>query len=179
MKLQILKNIKHFIRFFSAFVLLLLAGHMAIAQQTSVSLLAEARNDLPKAFENEQECIGLCNKLSKVKNPDPLLKGYVGASNIARARHAALFDKRGYLKTGSELLEEAIKEKPNNIELLFLRMTIQINLPSFLGYNENIDSDKKFVLTNYLIAPPNLKQRISNFIKDSDYFTPEEKASIK
>ncbi len=179
MKLRILKSIKHIIRVFSVVVILLLTGNMAVAQQNPASLLAEARIELPKAFENEQECKGLCNKLSKVKNPEPILKGYVGASNIAMARHAALFDKRSYLKTGAELLEQAIKEKPNNIELLFLRMTIQINLPSFLSYNENIDSDKKFVLKNYFTAPPTLKQRISNFIKDSDYFTPEEKASIK
>ena len=179
MKLRILKSIKPAVWFLYTIIFLLQAGNLAVAQQNPVSLLAEARNDLPKAFENEQECIGLCNKLSKVKNPEPILKGYVGASNIARARHAPLFDKRGYLKTGAELLEEAIKEKPNNIELLFLRMTIQINLPSFLGYNDNIDSDKKFILTNYIAAPPTLKQRISKFIKDSDYFTPEEKASIK
>jgi hypothetical protein len=159
--------------------MLMQAGIAARAQQNPASLLAEARMELPKAFENEQECIGLCNKLSKVKNPEPVLKGYVGASNIARARHASLFDKRGYLKTGTEILEEAIKEKPNNTELLFLRMTIQINLPSFLGYNGNIDSDKKFVLTNYRSAPPILKERISNFIKDSDYFTAEEKSRIK
>ena len=43
----------------------------------------------------------------------------------------------------------------------------------------NIDSDKKFVLANYKSAPPVMRERISKFIKDSEYFTPEEKASIK
>jgi len=178
MKSQGIKNSFHRTILYCAFMLLILMGHRTFAQQNNATLLTEARTCLPKAFENEEECIGLCAKLSKVKNPEPILKGYVGASNIARARHAPLFDKRSYLKIGTQILEEAIKEKPNNTELLFLRLTIQINLPSFLGYNDNIDSDKKFVLANYLSAPPLLRARISKFIKDSDYFTPAEKASI-
>jgi hypothetical protein len=174
-----LKSINSYIKGGFLFFILMNISSLAAAQQNPSPLLVEARNELPKAFENEKECIGLCNKLSQVKNPEPLLKGYVGAASIARARHASLFDKRGYLKTGTEILEEAIKEKPNSTELLFLRLTIQINLPSFLGYNDNIDADKNFVLANYSLAPPTLKTRISNFIKDSDSFTDEEKARIK
>jgi hypothetical protein len=163
---------------FTLFTVLFFNSH-SIAQQNPSPLLVEARENLPKAFDNEKDCIELYNKLKGVKNPDPLMKGYIGAVNIARSRHAPLLDKRSYLKTGAELLEQAIKEKPNTTELLFLRLTIQINLPSFLGYNDNIDADKKFVLANYSTAPPHLKARISNFVKKSDYFTGEEKALIK
>jgi hypothetical protein len=174
-----LKFMLHFNRFCSVFIALIFSATIAFAQQNHTSLLSEARKELPKAFENEKDCTTLYNKLIQVKNPEPILKGYVGASSIAMARHASLFDKRGYLKPGIELLEKAIKEKPNNTELLFIRLTIQLNLPSFLGYNDNIDSDKKFVLANYQNTPQVMRERISKFIKDSEHFTPEEKASIK
>src|SRR5687768_5435470 len=79
-------------------------------------LLKIARQELPGAFKNEQESIVLYNKINDTPNPESLLKGYIGAVNIARARHASITDKRKYLKTGIALLEQAIKEKPNNTE---------------------------------------------------------------
>ncbi len=82
------------------------------------------------------------------------------------------------LNTGTQILEEAIKEKPNTLELIFLRMTIQTHLPSFLGYTDNIESDKKFILENYSSAMPILKARVIKFIKKSDSFTDEEKALV-
>ncbi len=150
----------------------------ASAQEPS-PLLKTARQELPGAFKNEAESIVLYNKIHDASNPEPLLKGYIGAVNIARARHAPIMDKRGFLKTGIALLEEAIKEKPNNTELLFLRLTIQSKLPSFLGYNDNIEADKKFVLANFSTTPSPLKERIARFIEKSEDFTEAEKAMVK
>ena len=161
------------------FVILLLLGtaYSARSQQAS-PLLTEARQKMPKAFEDEKECKALYDKMSKVKNPEPVLKGYIGGVNIAMSKHAPLFEKSGYLKKGTAMLDEAIKEKPNTLELLFLRLTIQINLPSFLGYNDNKEDDKKFVLAHQSSAPAELRERIANFIRKSDYFTDEEKAMV-
>jgi len=165
---------------FSLILYILIAStQTSAAQQNPSPLLTEARQKMPKAFESEMVCQDLYDKLKTVKNPDTILKGYIGGVNIAMSKHAPLFDKRGYLITGTELLDAAIREKPNTTELLFLRLTIQLNLPSFLGYNDNIDEDKKFIFENYETAPPYLKERITNFIKKSDHFTEEEKARIK
>ncbi|MDQ3051615.1 MAG: hypothetical protein M3Q95_12065 [Bacteroidota bacterium] len=150
----------------------------ATAQEPS-PMLKMARQEMPGAFKSEAESIALYNKIHNAPNPEPLLKGYIGAVNIARARHAPIMDKRGYLKTGIAMLEEAIKEKPNNTELLFLRLTIQSKLPSFLGYNDNIDADKKFVLTNFSSTPSPLKEKIAHFILKSEDFTDAEKAMVK
>jgi len=154
-------------------------GESSNAQQQPSPLLVQARQDMPGAFKDDAESIALYNKLKNVENPEPILKGYIGAVNMARARHAPLSQKRMYLRKGIDLLEQAIKEKPKNTELLFLRLTIQSKLPSFLGYNDNIDEDKKFVLANYNNSPPPLKERIANFITKSEDFTEEEKALVK
>ncbi len=148
------------------------------AQETPSPMLAMAREEMPAAFKSESESIRLNEKLKSINNPEPLLKGYQGASYIARARYAPLFDKKGLLNTGTQILEEAIKEKPNSLELIFLRMTIQTHLPSFLGYNDNIESDKNFILANYSSAMPTLKARIIKFVKKSDSFTDEEKELV-
>jgi len=140
--------------------------------------LAEIREKIPTAFEDEKACSALLKKYKTVENPETILKGYIGGLYIARSRHAPLLDKMSALKTGTSMLEEAIYEEPGNIELLFLRLTIQLNLPSFLGYNDNVTSDKFFVLSNYKSAPPILKKRILNFINTSGYFNEQEKLKI-
>lgn len=163
---------------FTALILFIFLHYQSFAQETPSPMLAMAREEMPAAFKGEAASISLNDKLKSIKDPEPVLKGYVGASYIAKARYSPLFDKKGLLNTGTKILEEAIQEKPNNLELLFLRMTIQTNLPSFLGYNDNIESDKKFILANYESAMPTLKARIVKFIKKSDNFTDEEKATV-
>ena len=166
------------IRLFYVFTFSILLIYPVQAIQDSTSLLEVAQRDIPLAFENEKECVTLYDKINGEKNPGTLLKGYIGGVNIARSRHAPMKDKRDYLRKGITLLEEAIKASPGNTELLFLRMTIQINLPSFIGYNKNLKADKKFVFENYDSSSPVLQKRISSFVNSSSYFTPEEKALV-
>lgn len=148
------------------------------AQSNEVELLSNIRTHLPEAFENDAACSALLKEANGVLSTEPLLNGYIGGLYIARSRHAPLLDKRNALKKGTEMLEKAIRDKPNNIELLFLRLSIQLNLPGFLGYDDDIEKDKSFVLKNYKQAPPVLKSRIINFIKTSGFFTEEEQARV-
>jgi hypothetical protein len=148
------------------------------AQADEKALLADMRDQLQYAFKDEKICNSLYRKFKDIKTNDPLLSGYIGGMYIARSRHVALIDKPSNFRTGRDMLEEAIKQKPGDIELIFLRMTVQTNLPSFLGYNDNIESDKIFVLNNYRTAPPKLRTRMVDFIKNSDAFSESEKAMI-
>ena len=159
-------------------IIILIGSQNLFAQANNAELLTSIREQLPEAFKKDEVCSALMKEVINVKSPDPLLKGYMGGVYIARSKHAPLLDKRSALKTGTTLLEQAITEKPNNIELLFLRLSIQLNLPGFLGYNDNIDDDKAFVLQNYRKAPTVLKARIINFINTSGYFTESEKQMV-
>ncbi len=47
---------------------------------------------------------------------------------------------------GKQMLEEAIQNAPNNPDLIFLRYSIQRSAPSFLGYDSNLNKDRKFLL---------------------------------
>ena len=49
---------------------------------------------------------------------------------------------------GKEILERSIKEEPSNLELKFLRLSIQQNIPEILAYNQNIEEDQKFINNN-------------------------------
>lgn len=159
--------------------LLLLNCSLLFSQSSDNQLLSTIRNDLPSAFESDSVCSALLNKYKSVSTSDPLLSGYIGGLYFARSKHAPLTSKISALKTGTEKLETAIEKKPNNVELLFLRLTIQLNLPRFLGYNDDIESDKLFVLDNYKSAPPILKSRIINFIKTSGHFNESEISKVE
>ena len=48
-------------------------------------------------------------------------------------------------KKGKENIEEAIRKEPNNTELRFIRLSVQKNAPSFLGYKSNVQEDTDFI----------------------------------
>lgn len=166
--------------YITALVLLILAPHhISIGQDRNEQLKAKIRDSISQAFDNEETCRLLFNEYTAIPNPDWLLKGYIGGLHIARSKHASgLFDKNSYLKKGAKMLEEAIKKSPENIELLFLRLTIQLNLPAITGYKKNIQSDKDFVLNNFKQAIPELQKNIRHFVMYSGFFTGEEQLII-
>jgi len=70
-------------------------------------------------------------------------------------------------KKGHELLEDAIKENPSNIEFRFLRLMIQENAPGFLGYNDSEEKDSEYIRNAYKSLPENLQKTISDYNKTS------------
>ena len=160
------------------FLLVLFGFVTTVNANANESLLMEIRDRLPIAFEDANECERLYQKAIAVNAPSPVLQGYIGAVYLAKSRHISIFKKLSFFNKGTDTLEAALKRAPNELELRFLRLTIQMNLPSFLGYNDNIESDKKFVLSNCKSAPPTLRQRIVNFVEESEDFTSDEKRMV-
>ena len=101
---------------------------------------------------------------------DALLNGYKGALIMAKGKHAFNpFKKLGYFNDGKEILEKAVAADFENIELRFLRLTMQVNIPTFLGYNRSREADRDFLNQNLdFLESVELKQRISSFIKKAE-----------
>lgn len=79
----------------------------------------------------------------------PLLKGYLGVATMMRARITGNPFKKWYLfNKGKVLLEQAIDDDPNLLELRFLRLSVQKELPGILDYNGSIKSDRKFIVNH-------------------------------
>jgi len=67
--------------------------------------------------------------------------------------------------TGIDKLDQLIESHKYNPELRFLRLTIQENIPIFLGYNENIKEDKQFIYNQLNeIVDKDLYQRIVSYL---------------
>jgi len=99
-------------------------------------------------------------------NSTAINKGYKGMSFLLISKHSwNPIDKLSFFKQGVLWLESSIENDSCNIELRFLRLTAQINLPSFLNYNNDIDEDRDYLVINYkYLDDEDLKKRISNYL---------------
>jgi hypothetical protein len=82
------------------------------------------------------------------------------------AKHAFNpFSKLSYFKKGKLMLESAIKADQTNVELRFLRYTIQTNVPGFLNYSSDKNLDRTFITQSLArLKDQELKKIISEFL---------------
>ncbi len=121
------------------------------------------------------------NKLKQVKETDkPLIVGYKSASIALKARfEKGIKNKKRTFKQGANLLEKQIKRAPKNIELRFIRLSIQENSPKILGYNKNIKEDKIFIINNLkFVKSKRDLDYFKGFINQSKSFTKQEKVQL-
>lgn len=127
------------------FIVLFLLSSSVMAQ---TPLIKDVRLMLHKATIKEEDCIKLIDILAPYNEKNnPLFFGYRGGATMIMAKHVFNpFSKLSYFKKGKNILESAIQADKNNVELLFLRYTIQTSVPSFLNYSNNKEKDKLFLM---------------------------------
>lgn len=139
----------------------------------------DIRDELPLAFDNSKACDQLFKKILLETDADAVFRGYIGAVHLAKARHVSIFKKMSYFDKGTKILDNAVSDAPEEVELRFLRMTIQLNAPSFLGYSKELKTDKAFVFSHFAEADEDIQRRMREYITDSGYFTDEEIAAVQ
>ena len=122
----------------------------------------------------------LITLLAPVKNDDALLTGYKGAAIMMEANHVFNpITKLSRFKKGKGLIENAIKKDISNLELRYIRLTIQTNVPSFLGYSNAIEADKKIIIQQLSeLKDKDLRNRIVNYLYFAKICTNEELKKI-
>jgi hypothetical protein len=78
--------------------------------------------------------------------------------------------------TSKNELEELIKQNPKEIELRYIRYTIQVNTPAFVGYNKSIKEDRQFL--NQFIKTTSdkaLRSHILFYLKNTNDLKDDEK----
>ena len=113
-------------------------------------------------------------------NSSPVLQCYKGVAEMIQAKHVFNpFSKLSKFKNGKTLIEKSISRDPNDLELRFLRFSIQSNLPGFLNYDAQIGSDKMRLLSGFgSIKDVALKKTIFDYLSASKYCTEEELKKI-
>ena len=144
--------------------------------------ILEVRNGYTQAVDDEEACKNLYDKFeSDKKKLSPIMMGYKGCVYALMSKHSGNpFSKLSYFNDGKKLLENAIGLDSVNAELRFLRITMQVNLPSFLMYNENIEEDKTLLISQLSsVKNGKTKETIGNFLINADCTTAAEKILIE
>jgi len=128
---------------------------------------------------SKEHTIVLFNKLQSVSEKDGnVMMAYKGASIAMKGRfEKGAKQKTTIFKKGISMVETALKLEPKNMEIRFIRLTIQQNSPKLLKYKKNIGEDKGFILSNYgKIKSNKLRIYIKDYILNSNHFTESEKS---
>ena len=76
------------------------------------------------------------------------------------------YSKLSSFSEGKSFLESSIEKDTANVELRYLRLTIQNNAPSFLGYKSKVDDDRNFLTSSLSkLKDEELKTIISKYLQ--------------
>ncbi|MEO4006229.1 hypothetical protein [Flavobacterium sp. CAU 1735] len=119
-----------------------------------------------KAVSDKKLCKAMLVQLH-TKNGNSVYLAYRGAFKTIWASHAINpIVKLNAFNKGKKDIENAVKENPDNIEIRFIRLSIQQNCPSFLGYNNEVEQDLQFIHENKnSITSTLLKNMIAKVVK--------------
>lgn len=137
--------------------------------------LNDVRKDFNKGVKDQELCERYLDNLEK--NAQTVVeKGYEAAFYMFMAKHTGNpIKKMSYFNGGKKMLEMQVKKDPNNVELRFIRLCIQYHIPTYLGYRDNIDEDKDFLVTNlHKISDEKTKDMLYNHLKGANMYTEKE-----
>ncbi|RDI14558.1 hypothetical protein DEU42_102255 [Flavobacterium sp. AG291] len=106
--------------------------------------LEDIRYNYSQAATNKLLCKEMIYKLRNDR--EPIRIAYLGAFQTIWAKHTLNpFEKLKTFKEGKANIEESVAQSPSDTEIRFIRLSVQLNAPKFLGYSNNIEEDKKII----------------------------------
>tara|TARA_B100000780_G_scaffold192133_1_gene135372 strand:- start:1755 stop:2219 length:465 start_codon:yes stop_codon:yes gene_type:complete len=129
--------------------------------------LDKIRKEYLETIKNEASIIQLMNTCDKYKNKDnSTISAYKTAAKLMMIEYDynPLTKLKSFTKH-TKTLDYIVINNINNIEIRFLRFCIQKQTPRFLGYNDNLESDYKFIVQNIDIQSKELQEYINSVLK--------------
>lgn len=142
------------------------------------------RRQLVNAINSGKVTDSLYSSLGAMKNRTSLINGYMAALEALKAKHTwNPYFKVKYLSDAEKSFKNAVANDPHNIEIRFMRFSVEHNVPGFLGYNKNLDADRVEMIRqldkkNYALADDSLVKTIITFLIDSKRCSPAEQHNL-
>lgn len=146
----------------------LLISVLCLLTSFNTTGLDTVRANYSKVVSDKELCEKMIAELAEAKNNSATHLAYLGALQTIWANHVFNpISKLNTFKEGKKNIEQAIKKEPANVELRFIRLSVQKNAPSFLGYKPNINEDTEFIKENrHQIGSEILKKNIEMLLID-------------
>ncbi|GAB4230318.1 MAG: hypothetical protein Tsb0034_02160 [Ekhidna sp.] len=161
-------------------ILLLLSGIFGFSQS-----LIEIRKEFHAAVLNSEESKAFHAYIHSVDKTSPTVLAYQAVSEAMLAQVSwNPFTKLSLVFKYDRLINEAVAQDEQNIEIRFLRLAIEYNLPSFLGLSTHMDEDLGLILENMqsvqsMDVDPFYGRYIFYWLEHSDLCTHEQIAAMK
>ncbi|WP_443938882.1 hypothetical protein [Pedobacter sp. MW01-1-1] len=101
-----------------------------------------------KAPYNKDICKKMIEELKR-NAKEPIYLGYLGGFQTIYAKHLLNpFSKLKTFNQGRKNIDGAIIQASDSVELRYIRLSVQKNAPSFLGYSGMVNQDTDFLRRN-------------------------------
>jgi len=118
-------------------------------------------------------------KVSSKYASSPLMLAYYGAAKTAKANYVSgPFDKYNTAKAGLGKLNASVTKSPTNIEIRFIRYSVELNIPAIMPFTNHTKLDKKFIV-NHLDTEHVFYPEIKSFMLKYGKLTDSEKKKFK
>ena len=98
----------------------------------------------------------------QIEENDPVIYAYQAASEAMLTQLSwNPFKKYDQIKKYDEIMMEAVSEDSANIEIRFIRLSIEYHIPKFLGMSDHLESDRDYIMENL--------QNVSKLELDPDF----------
>jgi hypothetical protein len=153
---------------------LIVTGFFRLLQTNDLS---EIRRLYGRANLSKDDAQLFCRLVQPVdSNAIPLLYCYKGAGEMLQAKYALNpVAKLKKFNLGKAWIAAAFNRDSLNLEMRFIRFSIQSNVPTFLGYRAELAGDKKFLLEHMDGCPDTaLKKMVINYLTTSGELKPQD-----
>ncbi|MEX0274936.1 MAG: hypothetical protein AB3N16_11210 [Flavobacteriaceae bacterium] len=144
--------------------------------------LGTLRKKYPMASKDSLVAKELFVSLEQSAKRDALTLAYKGAIYTIRAKFTKpIKKKKSLVREGIALLEQALENDGDNIEIRCLRLSVQEHLPKFIKYHGHIGEDKEFILAHFAeITSKDLKAFLREYVlQHSKVFNDSEKQLVR
>lgn len=115
---------------------------------TKATPLESARGLFPKLDQGKNYVDSLINISSK-HTSNPVMLAYHGAAQTARASYLYNpYSQYTTAKKGLETMNKSVSKASSNLEVRFVRYSVELNIPAIMPFTDHTKEDKKFILTN-------------------------------
>lgn len=138
-----------------------------------------------RAIESSAVTDSLYLALKSERAENPLIVAYMGTLEALKAKHSwNPYNKLRYVSLSQKTMKKAVDRDPNNLEIRFMRFTIQHYTPAFLGFSKDLEEDRKAIVRQFRnkkfgLADQALIKNMATFMIQSDRCLKEELIVLK
>ncbi len=145
-------------------IILILA--ISLSTLASGQSLQEVRSSFHQAVMDPEMSRNFHSLVASSKDNSATILAYQAVSEALIAQLAwNPFSRLSQVMKYDKLMDQAVMEDPENIEIRFLRMAVEVNLPSFLGMSTHIQADRDMIVSNLSkVSSMKLEKKFGRYI---------------